>query len=568
MPLLESLIGLTQRGGRRDSAEKLVRHPGGERGFNSPHFDGSLTAAGEDTWTPSGDAAPGEAELVRGRKARALEPGADGARKECGNVFCRTVWTPPWKSREYPIFEGRWACSPGCAEALVRSALARETGEWPEDDMPLPHRHRIPLGLVLLAHGWVTHTKLQRALEAQRANGCGRIGEWLIAESGVSAEEVTRGLSAQWNCPVLTLDGFSPQTTALALPRVLIEEYGALPLRVAGGKVLYVGFRDQLDAASSFAIEQMSGLKTESGVMGEANFRRAQERLLDSRFPEVSIAEEADRDTLSESVAAMIGQTRPTASRLLKLHRYYWLRIWNSGAECRLGSTLPMSVDAVSDYLFTIARHTAAGLRQGTSETPVDARRNYWRFDSRIDIQADEAVDAATEPFETKRPIAAAGPEQSAEPDIAKSAAFNAADRMKPGYKTKVEFVAEPAAKLRPKEAALTVFDGQAFEVIDAKKPVLTRDSVWDGSNSSQRPAERIARVEADEEVDEAEMETIEGEYMPLDSVPDKPVEPSATGFLFLHRRSDWRQFQAWSQRSLSFLRRGANPASGPNQEG
>ncbi len=30
------------------------------------------------------------------------------------------------------------------------------------------HRHRVPIGLVLLAQGWITHDQLKHALEAQR----------------------------------------------------------------------------------------------------------------------------------------------------------------------------------------------------------------------------------------------------------------------------------------------------------------------------------------------------------------------------------------------------------------
>ena len=31
----------------------------------------------------------------------------------------------------------------------------------------------------MLAQGWITHPQLQKALELQRANGTGRIGDWL-----------------------------------------------------------------------------------------------------------------------------------------------------------------------------------------------------------------------------------------------------------------------------------------------------------------------------------------------------------------------------------------------------
>ncbi|HEY1743217.1 MAG TPA: hypothetical protein VGG18_08620, partial [Granulicella sp.] len=135
----------------------------------------------------------------------------------------------PWRSRRRPIFEEQWGCSGRCVLAMVRDALRREM----RDGMAataVPHRHRVPLGLLMLAQGWITHPQLRQALEAQRQNGTGRIGEWLIVECGLEAEQITRGLSMQWNCPVLSVDGFSPDAMALVMPGILVEKLGVLPL--------------------------------------------------------------------------------------------------------------------------------------------------------------------------------------------------------------------------------------------------------------------------------------------------------------------------------------------------
>ncbi len=135
-----------------------------------------------------------------------------------------------------------------------------------------PHRHRVPLGLLMLAQGWITPPQLRHALEAQRQNGTGRIGEWLIAECGLETEQITRGLSMQWNCPVLSADGFSPEAMALVMPGIFVEQFGMLPLRIAGGRILYLAFEDGLDASAALAVEQMTGLKCESGILNEVQF--------------------------------------------------------------------------------------------------------------------------------------------------------------------------------------------------------------------------------------------------------------------------------------------------------
>jgi hypothetical protein len=156
-------------------------------------------------------------------------------RRLCSNVACTSGWTRPWRNRRRPVFEGRWGCSGRCVLAMVQTAVRRDLADG-EISLPVPHRHRVPLGLLMLAQGWITHPQLQRALAAQRESGTGRIGEWLISECGVDAEQIVRGLSMQWGCPVLTTEGLSPEAMALVLPRIFVEKFGLLPLRVAGSR--------------------------------------------------------------------------------------------------------------------------------------------------------------------------------------------------------------------------------------------------------------------------------------------------------------------------------------------
>ena len=276
---------------------------------------------------------------------------------KCGNAGCRTVWNFPWKSRSHPIFEERWACSAKCLLAMVHAAIVREVGDGRRDGVEVQHQHRIPLGLVMLSQGWITHAQLQIALEAQRAEGVGRIGDWLVSECGLEAEVVTRGLSVQWGCPVLTTEGFSPSAMAMALPKIFVEKFGILPLRVAGSKILYVGFEDHLDASSAFAAEQMSGLRTESGVVMEERFLEARERLLECEFAPVTECRVSDQDTLAKAIATVIDQKQTVASRLVRLRQYYWLRAWTTGGRYARGGNLPAKAQDAGDYLFTIGKN-------------------------------------------------------------------------------------------------------------------------------------------------------------------------------------------------------------------
>jgi hypothetical protein len=275
-------------------------------------------------------------------------------RRLCGSAECASGWTMPWRNRRRPIFEAQWGCSGRCVLAMVRAAVRRELGDGASLSS-VPHRHRVPLGLLMLAQGWITHPQLQKALAAQRESGTGRIGEWLMTECGLEAEQIVRGLSMQWGCPVLTTEGFSPEAMALVVPKVFVEEFGLLPLRVAGSRILYLGFADRLDASAAFATEQMTELKVESGVVEGGSFEAARSRLLACDGVETRLEAAEDKDAMSARITAILEQKQPIASRLVRLHQYYWLRMWlESGALGRAAGNLPVTSEDVKDHVFTL----------------------------------------------------------------------------------------------------------------------------------------------------------------------------------------------------------------------
>lgn len=275
----------------------------------------------------------------------------DAARRACGNLECAGGWTAPWRSRRRPMFEGQWGCSGRCVLAMVRGAVRRESGDGLGEDAP--HRHRVPLGLVMLAQGWITQEQLRKALDAQRAHGTGRIGDWLVAECGVGAERVTRGLSVQWNCPVLTTEGFSPKEMALVMPRVFVEEFGMVPLRVAGARILYLGFQDRMDASVALGVEQVTELRVECGLVGETQFAAARQSLLACDGVPVKQEAVTSSDAMAARITAVLEQKQPVAARLVRVHGYFWLRMWLEQAAMGRPGNLPATGEDVMDYVFS-----------------------------------------------------------------------------------------------------------------------------------------------------------------------------------------------------------------------
>jgi hypothetical protein len=268
--------------------------------------------------------------------------------QSCANPECHSGWLQVWRSRSVPIFEGGWNCSPECTGQRLQAAISRELDA--RGSSLERHRHRVPLGLLMLEQGWITAAQLRGALERQRANKAGRLGQWLMAKEGVSEALVTRALGLQWSCPVLPLEFHDPEGMSPVLPRLFVDAFGALPLRVAAGKLIYLGFEDRLDPALSLALERMSGLHVESGVVQGSQFHPAHTRMLEAKFPPVELLEAASEPALVRVLTKAIERARPMEARLVRVHDCLWLRMWRRQQTAALPD-----VASVQDLICTIA---------------------------------------------------------------------------------------------------------------------------------------------------------------------------------------------------------------------
>lgn len=245
----------------------------------------------------------------------------------CSNPGCSSGWLHLWRSRSAPVFEGGWCCSAACTGERIQAAVRRELdgrGSGGEK-----HRHRVPLGLLMMEQGWISAGQLKEALEAQKAAGGGRLGHFLVGRQGVNERLVTRALSLQWSCPVLPLEFHDAAALGPLMPRLFVDAFGALPLRVAAGKLAYLGFEDRPDPVLALAVERMSGLRVESGLVVESQFRLAHGRMLNAVFPGVELLEAASEPALVRALTRAVERERPVESRLVRVHHCLWLRMWN-----------------------------------------------------------------------------------------------------------------------------------------------------------------------------------------------------------------------------------------------
>jgi hypothetical protein len=113
-----------------------------------------------------------------------------------------------------------------------------------------------------------------------------------------------------------------------ALPRLFVEAFDVLPLRVAAGKILYLGFEDRLDPVVALAAERMLGLRAETGVVRGSLFRAAHQRMLSASFPATSLIEMASELPMARILARAVEKAKPVESKLVRLHDCLWLRMW------------------------------------------------------------------------------------------------------------------------------------------------------------------------------------------------------------------------------------------------
>ena len=270
----------------------------------------------------------------------------------CRNAKCKSGWMKLWRSRQTPILEGMWACSAACMQELVQTAVQREMSERSAQNVV--HQHRVPLGLMLLSRGWITQEQLKCALEAQKKAGSGRLGEWLIKQKAVGEDLITRALGAQWNCPVLSSDSYDPAAMAAMFPRLLIDSLNVIPLRLAGRHLRYVAFEERIDRCLVLAVERMLGLKVEAGVLPASEFRRRQGEIFRASFPKARLLEAMNMRGLVHAFTGMMEENKPVQAKIVRIHDYFWLRLWRNPLPAEDSKALP-GIPDVEDMVCALA---------------------------------------------------------------------------------------------------------------------------------------------------------------------------------------------------------------------
>jgi Type II secretion system (T2SS), protein E, N-terminal domain len=236
-----------------------------------------------------------------------------------------SLWQRIWHGSNGFFLQGLFYCQPQCLEAALAGQLQRLEALAPAPPPP----SRIPLGLLMVARGRLTHEQVVAALAAQESAGSGKIGDWFEKLGFATEAEVTSALGLQWGCPVAA--SFDPGSVPPIgrIPLAILEAFQMLPLRHAPStNTLYLVFGERVDHAALYAIEKILDCQTQpcvaerKTVAGELERRRQQ-----SRPDEVEFGPMRDIAEMTRIGASYMARLGADDARVGRVGPFIWLRL-------------------------------------------------------------------------------------------------------------------------------------------------------------------------------------------------------------------------------------------------
>jgi len=247
-------------------------------------------------------------------------------RLSCSAPDCdgqRRLWGRISKGAGSARVHGRRFCFPLCFEQELHRRFEIRAPTSRRSRPP----HRVPLGLLMLSRGELSHEQLRRALEAQRQSGSGRIGEWIKKLEYAQEQQITAALAAQWSCPVLRKLPASP--AECAVPFQLLRRFQMAPVYFSRNtRVVHIAFAADIEYRALLAIEEILECKAEPCMADATSLTsmlaqiEEQGRGTDQLFQNVRGAEEMTR--IASGYAAKLGADDV---RVAGCGEYIWVRM-------------------------------------------------------------------------------------------------------------------------------------------------------------------------------------------------------------------------------------------------
>jgi hypothetical protein len=248
-----------------------------------------------------------------------------GLRAKCSREGCATsVLRHPLAPRKSGIRLGEaWFCGRECfrkgVEARLRQMLDTASHRPPQ------HASRLPLGLLLLSSGCISHAQLQMAiLQQQERGGC--IGDVLCELQFATEEQVAAAAATQWGCPV-----FSPKSgvseVQARIPIFLLELLCMAPVHYATSRnQLLVGFVYGIEHQVLHTIEHMTDSLTAPCFITASDCAKTI-RSLAARNTEIVFERVTSAGEMASIVESYAFQVGAEEARLGLCREYVWVRL-------------------------------------------------------------------------------------------------------------------------------------------------------------------------------------------------------------------------------------------------
>ena len=274
------------------------------------------------------------------------------------NIVRHRIFPPPCSRRDCrsarllrmrpPIrIQDAWVCSLRCLEREVRTIFQGLSSLPRASSRP---GHRMPLGLLMLAHGDLDEAQLLAALEAQAKAGQGKIGAWLEALHFANERQVVSALGVQWACPPLLMRGSPSAECAALLPLPLLQTLRLMPVRLlAATRLLYIAVSEGVDYPVLSAIEQVIQCRTVPCLVSDRVMQSMLEHAHSASHSVQVFDQVSDAAELARITSSYIGRLGSEAVRIVRCGSYLWARLQDA--------------DNFTDLLFTprIPSEEAAG---------------------------------------------------------------------------------------------------------------------------------------------------------------------------------------------------------------
>jgi hypothetical protein len=222
--------------------------------------------------------------------------------------------------------EGQWCCSDACFEAVSQSLICRALLQPQRHS---PRSHRLPLGLLMVSNGTLSHDVVRRALEAQRRGGA-PIGRWLRTFGGITEQQIAEAVAQQWSCALYPLERDTAYLShADLVPFPLLERSRMVPVhRNPHNNSIHLAFADSLDYSALYAIEQMLGAHTVPCIARESAVDAALNMLNDFPRPQLHVFEaHCEPSEAARMARSYVGQVAATDVRIVRSGEYLWIRL-------------------------------------------------------------------------------------------------------------------------------------------------------------------------------------------------------------------------------------------------